>query len=83
MLYYGTLFPFLKNCCAAVTKKYWALKKEELLNPTILLLFNFGKYVIFGGHILNISETIFAKLIFPLRLGEKLPDVLLQDFYTH
>ena len=37
----GTLFPFLKNYCAAVTKKYWALKKEELLNPTFLLLFKF------------------------------------------
>ena len=37
----GTLLPFLKKYCAAVTKKYWALKKEELLNPTILLLFNF------------------------------------------
>ena len=37
----GTLLPFLKNYWAAATKKCWALKKEELLNPTILLLRNF------------------------------------------
>ena len=36
----GTLVPFLKNYCAAVTKKYCPLKKEELLNPTILVLFS-------------------------------------------
>ena len=37
----GTFFPFLNNYCAAVTKEYWALKKEELLNSAILLLFYF------------------------------------------
>ena len=37
----GTLLPFLKNDCAAVTKKYWPLKKEELLIPTILVSFSF------------------------------------------
>ena len=26
----GTLHPFLKNYCATVTKKYWALKKKRL-----------------------------------------------------
>ena len=43
------LLCFLENYCAtaAVTKKYWALKKEELLNPTILRLFwRFCNYVI-------------------------------------
>ena len=28
----GTLLRFLEKSCAAVTKKYWALKKEEILN---------------------------------------------------
>ena len=26
----GTLLRFLENYCAAVTKKYWALKKNKL-----------------------------------------------------
>ena len=37
----GTLLRFFKNYCAAVTKKYWALKKEEILNLTIFGLFSF------------------------------------------
>ena len=36
----GTLL-LLKHYCAAVTKKYWALKKEEYSNSTILVLFSF------------------------------------------
>ena len=72
------LLRFLENYCAtaAVTKKYWALKKEELLNPTILALFwRFCNYVMLGGHILSISKTIFTKLIFHLSLSDKLSDV--------
>ena len=37
----GTLLRFPENYCAAVSKKYWALKKEEILNLTNLLLFSF------------------------------------------
>ena len=37
----GTLLRFLENYCAAVTRKYWALKKEEIVNLTIFGLFNF------------------------------------------
>ena len=37
----GTLLPFLEKYCAAVTKKYWALKKEEILNLTFFVLFSF------------------------------------------
>ena len=37
----GKLLRFLKNYCAAVTKKYWALKKEQILNLTTLVVFNF------------------------------------------
>ena len=37
----GTLLRFLENYCATVTKKYWALKKEELLNRPITVLFRF------------------------------------------
>ena len=41
----------------------------------------FCNYVILGGHILNISETTFPKLIFHLLLSYKVPDVLLHEFY--
>ena len=36
-----TLLQFLENYGAAVTKRYWALKKEEILNLTIFVLFVF------------------------------------------
>ena len=72
----GTLLPFLQSYCAVVTKKYWTLEKEEISNLTIFLLLSFCYYGILGGHILNISKTIFTKLIFHLRLSDKLPDVL-------
>ena len=32
---------FLENYCAAFTKTYWALKKEETVNLTIFVLFTF------------------------------------------
>ena len=38
----GTLLRFFKNYCAAVTKKYWTLKKEEIVNVTIFALFYFS-----------------------------------------
>ena len=37
--------------------------------------------MILAGFILNISKTIFKKLIFHLRLSDQLLDVLLQEFY--
>ena len=37
----GTLLRFLQNYCAAVTNKYWAVKKGEIVNVTIFLLFSF------------------------------------------
>ena len=37
----GKLLRFLENYCAAVTKKYWALKKEQILNLTTLVVFSF------------------------------------------
>ena len=37
----GTLLPFHENYCAAVTKRYWGLKKEEVLNMRIFVLFSF------------------------------------------
>ena len=37
----GTFIPFLEKNCWAVTKKYWELKKEEILNPTFFVLFSF------------------------------------------
>ena len=36
-----TLLLFLENYCAAVTKKYWALKKEETVNLKIFFVFRF------------------------------------------
>ena len=37
----GTLLRFLQNYCAAVTNKYWAVKKEEIVNLRIFFLFSF------------------------------------------
>ena len=37
----GTLLRFLQNYCSAVTKKYWELKKEQIVNLEILVLFSF------------------------------------------
>ena len=34
----GTLLCFSEHYCAAVTKMYWALKKEEIINLTIFVL---------------------------------------------
>ena len=35
-----TLLCFCENYCAAVIKKYWALKKQEILNLTVFVLFS-------------------------------------------
>ena len=53
-----------------VTKTYWALKNKEIVNLTISVLFTSCHYVVLGGYILNISKTIFPKLIFHLQLGD-------------
>ena len=37
----GKLLRFLENYCAALTKKYFALKKEQILNLTTLVRFSF------------------------------------------
>ena len=37
----GTLLPFHENYCAAVTKRYLGLKKEEDANMRIIVLFSF------------------------------------------
>ena len=37
------LLCFFLNYCAAVSKKFWALKKEEVVNLTIFVLFSFFK----------------------------------------
>ena len=37
----GTFLRFLENYSAAVTKRYWALKKEEILNLVTFALFSF------------------------------------------
>ena len=53
---------FLQIYCAGVAKKYWELKKEEILNWTIFGLFSFlslhiirGKYSKYFSN--NICET--------------------------
>ena len=43
----------------------------------------FCNYLILGGHILNISKTIFPKLILHVRISYQLHDVRLQEFYIH
>ena len=37
----GTLLRFLQNYSVLVTKKYWALEKEEILNLIVLILVSF------------------------------------------
>ena len=43
----------------------------------------FYNYVILGGQILNILETVFPKLIFHQEPKIQLPDVLLRLFYIN
>ena len=74
----GTLLPFLENYCAADAKKYCAFKREEIVNLTIFAGLVFCTQVILGGYFLNISKTIFTKLVFHLCLSDQLLDVLLQ-----
>ena len=78
-----TLLLFLENYCAAVTKKYWSLKKEETVNLKIFFVFRFLYLRNIRGHILNISKTIFTKQIFHLHLSDQLPDLVLRKFYIH
>ena len=35
----GTLILFLEICCAAVTKKYWAVKIEKIVSFTFFFLY--------------------------------------------
>ena len=74
----GRLLRFLGSYLAAVTQTSWALEKEENENITICVFFIsfvnivleiyvFCNYVVLRKHILNISKTIFMKLIFHLR----------------
>ena len=79
----GKPLRFFENYCASFTKKYWALEKKKLEICQFLSSLVFCNYVILGEHILNISKTIFTKLILHLRLRNRLPDVPLQEFYIH
>ena len=69
----GTLLRFLQNFSSAVTKKYWALKKEEIVNLKIFVLFRFLKLLnIRGTYSIcfknNIYETdithVFVKILY-------------------
>ena len=39
--------------------------------------------IILGGHILNISKTLFTKLIFHLRLSHQVNEAISQEFYIN
>ena len=41
MLYYGNTSSFSSKLLFSVTKKYWAVKKEEIVNLTIFVLLSF------------------------------------------
>ena len=41
MLYYGDTSSFFENYCAAVTKKSWAFKKEEIVNLKLFVVLSF------------------------------------------
>ena len=74
---------FSTNYSTVCTKFYSTLKIEAILNLTIFVLFSFLSLHNIREHMLNISKTIFPKMIFHLRLSYQLPDVFLQEFYIH
>ena len=37
----GTLLRFFENYCAAVTKKNWAFKKQEIVNLRLFVVLSF------------------------------------------
>ena len=49
----------------------------------ILSFLVFCDFVVLRGHILNISKTVFAKLILHQQLRNQLPDAFLQKFHIH
>ena len=60
---------------------YWALKKEEILNMTIFVLFPFLQLCNIRGTYSkcfqnNISETVISS-------APELPDVIFQEFHIH
>ena len=73
---------FLKIIAQLSSKIYWGLKKREIVNLAIFVVFFFND-ILLGGNIVNISKTIFLKLIFHLQPSYQLPADLLQEFYIH
>ena len=71
---------FCTNYSTISTNVYCTLKIAETLNLRILVRFVFCNYVILGGHFLNISRTIFLKVILHLRISYELHDVRLPEF---
>ena len=59
------------------------LKQKKWLNLKIFVLCCSFKLHTLEEQILNISKTIFPKLIFHLYLSYKLPDSLLQERFMH
>ena len=75
----GTLLGNSESYSAFVTKTYWALEKEEIVNMTIFVLFIFLE-------LRNIRRTYskyFQKFINHLRLSNQPPSLLFQEFYIH
>ena len=90
----GRLLRFSGSYFAVIIKTSWALKKEEIVNITIwvffisfvnivLEIYVFCNYVVLRRHILNISKTVFMKLIFHLQRSDELSDVVLQGFHIN
>ena len=77
---FGDILRFKKS----VSCKFdWSLIVKETLILAIYSSLVFCYYIILGGHILNISKTIFPKLIFHLPLSYQISDVLLQEFHIN
>ena len=79
----GHFSVFIKIFPQLSSNIYWGLKKREIVNLAIFVVFFFFNDIILGGNIVNISKTIFLKLIFHLQPSYQLPADLLQEFYIH
>ena len=79
----GMFLDFSESYSAFVTKTYWVLQKEEIVNMKIFLLFTHLKLHNIRGTYCKYFKIIFTKLVFHLRLSKKLPDVISQEFCMH
>ena len=79
----GHIFVFLQIILQLSLSFIAHLKYKQNVNHKKLTIFSLCNYVILRGRILNISKTVFPKLIFHRSLENQLPDVPFLQFYIH